>query len=65
MSENLNSSTITVDQRRAIFRAILEAQDAGVGVAQSRSDVAARFDVTIDQVKEIEGEGMEQEWPPL
>ena len=57
--------TTTVEQRRAIFKAVIEAQDAGVGVAQSRTDAAARFAVTVEQVKEIEREGMDHEWPPL
>jgi hypothetical protein len=60
-----DEQTTTVEQRRAIFKAVLEAQDAGVGVAQSRLDVAARFAVTVEQVKEIEREGMDHEWPPL
>lgn len=59
------TQTLTVDQRRAIFRALLEAQDAGASVAASRSDVGEKFAVTQEQVKEIEEEGMEQQWPPL
>lgn len=55
----------TVEQRRAIFRALLEAQDGGASVAKSRSDVAEQFGVTADQVKEIEREGVDNEWPPL
>lgn len=55
----------TVEQRRAIFRALLEAQDAGASVAKSRAEVAERFGVTAEQVKEIEQEGVEHEWPPL
>jgi hypothetical protein len=55
----------TVEQRRAVFRALLEAQDAGASVAQSRADVAERFGVTPEQVKEIEREGLDNEWPPL
>jgi hypothetical protein len=65
MTDIPNSNPITVEQRRAIFRAVLEAQDAGVSVPQSRTDVAAKFSVTVVQVKEIEAEGMEHEWPPL
>jgi hypothetical protein len=55
----------TVEQRRAIFRALLEAQDAGASVPKSRADVAERFGVTPEQVKEIEREGVDNEWPPL
>jgi len=59
------SSDPTVDQRRAVFRALLEAQDAGSSVPESRADVARRFGVTEEQVKEIEREGIDQQWPPL
>ena len=59
------SVATTVEQRRAIFRALLEAQDAGASVAQSRADVAGRFGVSEEQVKEAEGEGIDQQWPPL
>jgi hypothetical protein len=65
MADEPTISPITVEQRRAIFRAILEAQDAGVSVPQSRADVARRYAVSESQVKEIESEGMEHEWPPL
>lgn len=59
------TQTLTVDQRRAIFRALLEAQDAGASVPASRSDVGEKFAVTEEQVKEIEAEGIEHQWPPL
>jgi hypothetical protein len=57
--------TTTVEQRRAIFRAVLDAQDAGVSVAQSRGDAARQFSVSVDEVKAIEEEGLERQWPPL
>jgi hypothetical protein len=47
------------------FRALVEAQDAKMTVAQSRALVAERFGLTEHQVKRIEQEGMEAEWPPL
>ncbi len=56
---------LTVDQRRAIFKAVVEAQDNGAGVAASRTAVADKFAVTEDQVRDIEREGMAQQWPPL
>ena len=59
------ADTVTVDQRRAIFRAVVEAQDAGMSVETSRAEAARRFDVTETQVKAIEREGLEKEWPPL
>ena len=59
------AEVMTDDRRREIFAALVGAQDRGVPVAQSRSQVAEQFGVTRDQVTEIEREGMDNEWPPL
>jgi len=58
-------STLSEERRREIFAALVEAQDSGVAVAQSRRDIASRFGINPDDVSAIEREGMEQEWPPL
>ena len=65
MSTQDSADSVTVERRRAIFRAVVEAQDSGAGVGASRAEAARRFEVTEDQVREIEREGLEQEWPPL
>ncbi|VTR96522.1 unnamed protein product [Gemmata massiliana] len=59
------SGQITVEQRRAIFKALVEAQDGGAGVAASRTAVARQFAVSEDQVRDVEREGMANQWPPL
>ncbi len=59
------AETIPADQRQAIFRAVVEAQDEGKSVDASRADAAERFGVTADQVRAIEREGLENQWPPL
>jgi len=51
--------------RQAIFATIVHIQDEGVSVADSRSRVAAQFGINVDQVCEIEGEGIAKNWPPL
>jgi hypothetical protein len=51
--------------RREIFQALVETQDQDVGVARSRKLIADRFGVSETQVKQIEEEGLDQEWPPL
>ncbi len=56
---------IPIEQRQIIFKAVVEAQDGGQSVAASRTAAARRFAVTEDQVKEIEREGMDNQWPPL
>lgn len=52
-------------RRKEIFLALVEAQDREVGVAQSRELIAAQFGVSEDQVRQIEREGLDQQWPPL
>jgi chromosomal replication initiation ATPase DnaA len=52
-------------RRKEIFAALVETQDQGITVAQSRKTVAARFGVTVQQVMQVEREGMDNDWPPL
>ena len=59
------TSEIPLEQRQAIFRALVEAQDAGQSVAASRAEIVQRYSITEDQLKEIEREGSDQQWPPL
>jgi hypothetical protein len=56
---------MTTDRRRAVFRALVEAQDAGAGVGESRADVARQFGLTEAHVRAIEDEGLGRGWPPL
>lgn len=52
-------------QRKELFAALVEAQDSGLSVPESRTYVAKRFDVTEEQVRQAEREGVENDWPPL
>ena len=54
-----------VKVRKAVFLALVEAQDKGAAVAKSRQAVAQQFGISEDQVSKIEKEGLEKEWPPL
>ena len=63
MSES--NGELPIEKRQSIFKALVEAQDSGAGVAASRAAVAAQFAVTEDQVKDIEREGSANLWPPL
>lgn len=56
---------IPLEQRQVIFKALVEAQDGGQGVTASRAAVAKQFSVTENQVKLIEREGSDNQWPPL
>ena len=57
--------SISLEQRKAIFLALVEFQDSGETPKQSRTTVAKKFDIPESTVKEIEKEGEENEWPPL
>ena len=52
-------------RRQEIFLALVEAQDAGASVEESRKLIAGRFGVTTEQIRRIEQEGLENGWPPL
>ncbi|MGL4552663.1 MAG: hypothetical protein ACRC33_15930 [Gemmataceae bacterium] len=51
--------------RKQVFLALVEAQDGGSTVPQSRQAVAATFGMTEADVIRIEREGGEAGWPPL
>jgi hypothetical protein len=53
------------ERRREVFLALVEAQDQGMAVEQSRKVIAERFGVTEGQVRKIEREGLDKGWPPL
>jgi hypothetical protein len=48
-----------------IFRALVQAQDCGASVYQSRQEVAERLGITDSVLRRIEQEGVEHDWPPL
>ncbi len=53
------------ERRREIFLALVDAQDHEMTVSQSRQAVASRFGVSEGQVRKIEREGLDNNWPPL
>jgi hypothetical protein len=62
----MRAKRLTVQQRKDIFRDLVSTQDTGVlSVAQSRLTVTKRFGITEAQLRQIEEEGLENEWPPL
>jgi hypothetical protein len=52
-------------RRKEIFQALVEAQDQHMSVALSRKVIAKRFGVSENQIRDIEREGLEAQWPPL
>ena len=57
--------SLSEDRRKDIFRALVEAQDGGASVAESRDRVAQQFGVSEQEVRRIEREGLDDGWPPL
>ena len=53
------------NRRKEIFLALVDAQDHEMSVPQSRSIIAQRFQVSEGKVREIEREGLDNNWPPL
>ena len=49
---------LSEEERKAVFLALVEAQDAGRGVVLSRKEVAERFGITDREVRRIEQEGL-------
>jgi hypothetical protein len=65
MMQGPNDQELTENRRKEIFHALVDAQDHGTDVAGSRKLVVQRFSVSESQVRQIEREGMENQWPPL
>ena len=56
---------LPVEVRREVFRALVAAQDGGLGTAESYKAVAAAFGLGEKQVRQIGDEGVDRQWPPL
>jgi hypothetical protein len=65
MIESTTDQQLTEARRKEIFLALVDAQDHEIDVANSRRLMVERFGVSESQVREIEREGMENQWPPL
>ena len=53
------------ERRKEVFAALVEAQDQQMSVSQSRLLVGERYGLSDAQIRQIEREGMDQQWPPL
>jgi hypothetical protein len=65
MAQEKGDEPLSEDQRKDIFLALVDAQDHELGVGESRRLVAQRFGVSEGQVRDIEREGLDRQWPPL
>jgi hypothetical protein len=53
------------EKRQEIFLNLVEKQDAGTSVEQSRLQVADAYELDLEALRAIEREGLLQKWPPL
>jgi hypothetical protein len=65
VTTNAAGGRAPVGRRREAFRALVEAQDRGMSVPDSRREVGDRYDLTDAEVLAVEREGVEKNWPPL
>jgi DNA-directed RNA polymerase sigma subunit (sigma70/sigma32) len=57
---------LTVKQKKEIFKALVELQDRNqLKISETIQQVAEQFGISEKEVRKIEDEGIEREWPPL
>jgi hypothetical protein len=57
---------LTLQQRREIFSALVATQDQGtMTVSDSRKYIIDQYGLSDAQLRQIEEEGLDKEWPPL
>jgi hypothetical protein len=62
----VRTKRLTIQQRQEIFRALVSTQDQiPLNVRRSYEVVTEQFDISDEQLRQIENEGIEKEWPPL
>ena len=57
-----SAAELPEDRRQAIFAELVHAQDSGLTVPASREAVADRHGVSVEVVRAIEREGLENDW---
>jgi hypothetical protein len=65
MIQEQTDKQLSEDRRKEIFLALVDAQDQEMSVLLSRKLIAQRFGVDESQIRLIEREGLERQWPPL
>jgi hypothetical protein len=57
---------LSVQQRREIFLALVTTQDGGkMSVIDSLRHISEQYEITEAQVRQIQDEGIDKDWPPL
>jgi hypothetical protein len=62
----MRAKRLTVLQRKEIFHRLVTLQDSNLmNVPDSMRHVTEQFQITEAQLRQIQDEGIEKEWPPL
>jgi hypothetical protein len=61
----MSTKRLTMEQRKEIFHTLVATQDAERNVRKSYDVVTERYAITAAQLRQIEDEGVDKEWPPL
>ena len=61
----MTAKRLSLQQRRDIFRDLVATQDQGMPVRRSYQIVTEKFEINDAQLRQIEDEGLDKEWPPL
>ena len=59
------SRTLMEEQRREVFRTLVELQDQGWSAQESRRQIADQFAIAVAVLADVEREGIGKQWPPL
>jgi len=60
-----SKTPLSKERRQEVFHALVQAQDGGASVEDSRRHTARLFDISTAEVRRIEREGLDACWPPL
>lgn len=61
----MSAKRLTMQNRQEIFHALVTTQDVVHNVRKSYQMITEKFEITDKQLREIEDEGLDKEWPPL
>src|SRR5262245_52008495 len=62
----LRAKRLTLQQRREICLSLVNTQDQNImSVSESRQSIIKQFKITDVQLRQIEEEGSDKDWPPL
>jgi hypothetical protein len=61
----MRAKRLTLQQRQEIFKDLVMTQDVVTNVRKSYQIVTEKFEITDAQLRQIEDEGLDKEWPPL